>query len=180
LTIDDRIASTPVPYSDSVIDYSYRSLKQTLVNGAMSDDITSEVSLFRRVKNLFLNRDSGSCQTRKEVGALGEKLAVNLLKGLGYEILQTNYRCRQGEIDIIAKQKECLVFVEVRTKKSVDFGTPEESITPAKRDKLISLANAYLQNLDIPPPLWRIDVVAVELTPEGRVHRLEHIENAVS
>jgi putative endonuclease len=146
----------------------------------MSGDITSEISLFRRVKNLLLNRDSGSYQTRKEVGALGEKLAANLLKGLGYEILQTNYRCRQGEIDIIARQKECLVFVEVRTKRSVDFGTPEESVTSVKRDKLISLANAYLQNLENQPPLWRIDVVAVELTPEGGISRLEHIENAVS
>ena len=118
--------------------------------------------------------------TRREVGARGEELAVDFLKGLGYKIVQRNFRCRQGEIDIIAQQGECLVFVEVRTKKSCDFGTPEESVTFSKRERLISLADIYLQNLDSPPPSWRIDVVAVELTPDDKVSRLEHIENAIS
>ena len=118
--------------------------------------------------------------TRREVGAIGESLAVALLKGSGYEILQTNFRCRQGEIDIIARQGECLVFVEVRTKRSREFGTPEESITSSKKEKLIALAEAYLLTLDCPPASWRIDVVAVELAPQGGVQRLEHIENAVN
>lgn len=124
--------------------------------------------------------DKGVSLTRREVGSRGEKLAVDFLKGLGYKIVQMNFRCRQGEIDIIAQQGECLVFVEVRTKKSCDFGTPEESVTYSKREKLISLANIYLQTLDSPPPSWRIDVVAVELTPDDRISRLEHIENAIS
>lgn len=124
--------------------------------------------------------DKGVPLTRREVGSRGEKLAVDFLKGLGYKIVQMNFRCRQGEIDIIAQQGECLVFVEVRTKKSSDFGTPEESVTYSKREKLISLANIYLQTLDSPPPSWRIDVVAVELTPDNKISRLEHIENAIS
>ena len=105
---------------------------------------------------------------------------MDFLKGLGCNIVQMNFRCRQGEIDIIAQQGECLVFVEVRTRKSRDFGTPEESVTLSKREKLVSLAEVYLQTLDSPPPSWRIDVVAVELTPDDRVSRLEHIENAIS
>ncbi len=117
---------------------------------------------------------------RKEVGARGEKLAADFLKKRGYKILQRNYRCREGEIDIIVQKDECLVFVEVRTKKNTAFGTPEESVTLSKREKLISLANAYIQAYDKPPQSWRIDVVAVELTPDNRVSRLEHIENAVS
>ena len=117
---------------------------------------------------------------RKEVGARGEKLAADLLKKRGYKILQHNFRCREGEIDIIAQKGECLVFVEVRTKKNTAFGTPEESVTLSKREKLISLANAYIQDYNKPPQSWRIDVVAVELTPDNRVSRLEHIENAVS
>jgi putative endonuclease len=117
---------------------------------------------------------------RKEVGARGEKLAADFLKKRGYRILQKNFRCREGEIDIIAQKDECIVFVEVRTKKSTAFGTPEESVTLAKREKLISLANTYIQDYDKPPQSWRIDVVAVELTPDNRVSRLEHIENAVS
>jgi putative endonuclease len=117
---------------------------------------------------------------RGEVGARGEKLAAEFLKKRGYKILKRNFRCREGEIDIIAQQGGCLVFVEVRTKKGSGFGTPEESVTLSKREKLISLANAYLQACDNPPASWRIDVVAVELTPDNKVSRLEHIENAVS
>jgi putative endonuclease len=117
---------------------------------------------------------------RKETGAIGEKLAADFLKKRGYKILQRNFRCREGEIDIIARKGECLVFVEVRTKKNTAFGTPEESVTLSKREKLISLANVYLQAFNNPPQSWRIDVVAVELTPDNRVSRLEHIENAVS
>jgi putative endonuclease len=117
---------------------------------------------------------------RKEVGARGEKLAADFLKRRGYKIIQRNFRCREGEIDIIAQKGECLVFVEVRTKKNTAFGTPEESVTLSKREKLISLADAYLQTLRNQPPSWRIDVVAVELTRDNRVSRLEHIENAIS
>lgn len=117
---------------------------------------------------------------RKEIGAIGEKLAADYLKKRGYKIIQRNFRCREGEIDIIAQKGECLVFVEVRTKRNIAFGTPEESVTLAKREKLISLANTYLQSYDNPPLSWRIDVVAVELGPNNKVSRLEHIENAVS
>jgi putative endonuclease len=116
---------------------------------------------------------------RGEVGARGEKLAADYLKRRGYKIFKRNFRCREGEIDIIAQYDDCVVFVEVRTKKGFSFGTPEESVTLSKREKLISLANAYLQACDNLPASWRIDVVAVELTPDNKVSRLEHIENAV-
>jgi len=117
---------------------------------------------------------------RKEIGAIGEKLAVDFLKKRGYKILHKNFRCRGGEIDIIAQQGDCLVFVEVRTKKGSGFGTPEESVTRSKQERLISLANTYLQTCDNPPSSWRIDVVAIELASNNKVSRLEHIENAVS
>jgi putative endonuclease len=117
---------------------------------------------------------------RKEIGAIGEKLAVDFLKKRGYKILHKNFRCRGGEIDIITQQGDCLVFVEVRTKKGSGFGTPEESVTRSKQERLISLANTYLQTCDSPPSSWRIDVVAIELASNNKVSRLEHIENAVS
>jgi len=117
---------------------------------------------------------------RKELGALGEKLAVNFLKRQGYRIMQTNFRCRQGEIDIVAKKDGWLVFVEVRTRKGGGFGTPEESITLAKKEKLISLASIYLQTHDRLPASWRIDVVVVELDESEKVKRLELIENAIT
>jgi putative endonuclease len=119
-------------------------------------------------------------QERKETGAIGERLAADYLKRHGYRIIQRNFRCREGEIDIIAQKSDCLVFVEVRTKRNAAFGTPEESVTFLKRAKLVSLANVYLQAYDKQPLSWRIDVVAVELTPENKVSRLEHIENAIS
>jgi putative endonuclease len=70
--------------------------------------------------------------------------------------------------------------IEVRTKKSLEFGTPEESITSAKMGKLRNVAARYLQTHDNLPSLWRIDVVAIELDPKGKPSRIELIESAVS
>ena len=122
----------------------------------------------------------GTPASRKQLGALGEKIAAEHLRRLGYKIRETNVRRREGEIDIVAQDKDCLVFVEVRTRTGSDFGTPEESITAAKKEKLISLALAYLQTHSDLPSLWRIDVVAIELDQDGRVSRLELIQNAIS
>jgi putative endonuclease len=79
---------------------------------------------------------------------MGEKLACEFLGQNGYKILETNYRCPGGEIDIIAQQKDTLVFIEVRTKTSRKFGGPEESITPVKAARLRTLAAHYGQNHD--------------------------------
>ncbi len=116
---------------------------------------------------------------RQEIGRLGEKLALRHLKKRGYRILDRNFRCRRGEIDIVAEQKDYLVFVEVRTKTTVAFGTPEESITQTKKDHLVAAALTYISEHPKLPPLWRIDVVAIELEQKGRGKRIEIIENAV-
>ena len=116
---------------------------------------------------------------RQEVGKLGEKEARQFLKKRGYRIRETGFRCHHGEIDIIAQRKDCLVFVEVRTKISLDFGTPEESITHAKKEKLIASALTYANTHQNLPSLWRIDVVAIELDDKGHTRRIELIENAV-
>lgn len=116
---------------------------------------------------------------RRETGMLGEKLACDFLGKNGYHILETNYRCPGGEIDIIAQQEDTLVFVEVRTKKSRQFGTPEESITPTKMERLRTVAAHYGQNRSNLPASWRIDVVAIQMDSKGRVSRIEIIENAV-
>ncbi len=116
---------------------------------------------------------------RRDTGILGEKLARDFLKKQGYRILETNYRCPEGEIDIVARYKDFLAFVEVRTKTSLAFGSPEESITPAKKERMRAAALRYQQTHNNLPSLWRIDVVAVELTQKGGVSRIELIENAV-
>jgi putative endonuclease len=117
---------------------------------------------------------------RKDVGILGEKLAKDFLKKKGYRIRDTNFRCRHGEIDVVAEKKGSLIFIEVRTKTGTGFCSPEESVTFAKKEKLIASALAYRdihQNL---PLSWRIDFVAVELDQNGKATRIELIENAVS
>jgi len=116
---------------------------------------------------------------RQEVGKLGEKLAQGFLKKRGYHILETGFRCRSGEIDIVAQRKGCLIFVEVRTKSNLDFGTPEESITQGKKRKLITSALSYISTHQDLPSAWRIDVVAIEIDSEGKVRRIALIENAV-
>lgn len=116
---------------------------------------------------------------RQEVGKLGEKEARKFLKKQGYRIRETGFRCHHGEIDIIAQKKDWLVFVEVRTKSNLDFGTPEESITQAKKERLIASALTYTSTHENLPPLWRIDVVAIELDEKGKPKRIELIENAI-
>jgi len=116
---------------------------------------------------------------RQQVGKLGEKAAQKFLRRRGYRIRETGFRCRRGEIDIIAQQKDYLVFVEVRSKSNLDFGTPEESITQAKKEKLIASALTYTTTHQHIPSLWRIDVVAVELDDRGKTKRIELIENAI-
>jgi len=117
---------------------------------------------------------------RREVGILGEKIAVDYLSKQGYRVMETNFRCREGEIDIVAEKDDFLVFVEVRTRRSTSFVTPEESVTPSKIERLITLGQTYIESHQDLPPSWRIDVVAVELTPEARVSRIELFKNVTS
>ncbi len=116
---------------------------------------------------------------RRALGALGERKAVEYIKKKGYRIVEKNFRCREGEIDVIARHRDYLVFVEVRTRTGSDFGTPEESVTAAKKDKLVSLALSYLQTHRNVPSLWRFDVVAVEVGAGGEVSRIDLIQNAI-
>ncbi|NQT05082.1 MAG: YraN family protein [Dehalococcoidia bacterium] len=116
---------------------------------------------------------------RRDTGNLGEKLAAEFIRKQEYVILQTNYRCPEGEVDIVARQKDCLVFVEVRAKRGREFGSPEESITPAKMERLRRVAAHYCQAHDDISDSWRIDVVAVEIDRQNRPLRIEIIENAV-
>ncbi len=116
---------------------------------------------------------------RQGLGQRGEELARRRLESLGYIILGKNHRTKQGEIDLIAKYEETLVFVEVRTKRGVSFGSPEESITPSKRAHLIASAQEYMDHESLPECDWRIDLVAVEMDSSGRLRRIEVIENAV-
>ena len=117
--------------------------------------------------------------SRRSLGAFGEKYAAGYLARAAYAILDTNVRLKGGEIDIVAREGDTLVLVEVRTRRGGRMGTPEESITPRKAQRLAKLAAEYVQSLATPPAGWRIDVVAVQVAPGGRVSRLELLRNAV-
>jgi putative endonuclease len=119
---------------------------------------------------------------RQGLGAAGERLAVEHLRRRGYRILDTNWRePGLGELDIVAQDGDCLVGVEVRTRRGDLFGSPEESMTPRKQQRLASLVQAWLQanRPDDPEPRWRVDLVAVQMDSTGRLQRLEVIQDSV-
>lgn len=116
---------------------------------------------------------------RRRLGDLGERLAEQHLLASGYRIREKNFRTRSGEIDIIAERGGVLTFVEVRTRRGRAMGSALESVTAAKRRRLVALAEAYGQAREPLPGQWRIDVVAVDLAPDGRLLSLEHVEGAV-
>ena len=117
---------------------------------------------------------------RISLGKRGEDLAVEKLKTLGYEIVTRNFRCTSGEIDVIGLHHEIWVFIEVRTRRGKKFGTPEESVTLRKKQHLLAAAQTYLQDNALHEVNWRIDFVAVELSPKGELLRVDVIENAIN
>jgi putative endonuclease len=116
---------------------------------------------------------------RQETGELGEKLARDYLKKKGYRVVETNFNCRRGEIDIVTKHKDWMVFVEVRSKSTFGFGTPEESITTGKKRRVKAAVYYYLSQLEKQPKYWRIDVIVMEIDENGKASRLEHIQSAI-
>jgi putative endonuclease len=117
---------------------------------------------------------------RRGLGRRGEELAVSELVRRGYEIRQRNWRCSEGEIDVVAEHDGWVVFVEVRTRRGRALGTPEVSITAAKRARLIRVAEVYLAESEPREVDWRIDVVAVEMSRRGKLLRIDVYENAVT
>jgi putative endonuclease len=116
----------------------------------------------------------------KSFGNEGEDIASDYLKKNGYEIIERNYRFHKGEIDIVAKDKETnyLVFVEVKSRKSLEYGEPEYAITPAKSKQLKRMANYYLLDNHIQNHDCRLDVITVLLTPSNPP-LINHYKNAI-
>ncbi len=114
-----------------------------------------------------------------DLGKWGEDVAARYLQSKGYEILGRNWSCEEGEIDIVALDNETLVIVEVRTRTSDAYGTPEESLTRDKRRHIQQAALSYLQEHDRFDTSWRIDVVAIDAHRCGSVDRIAHYESAI-
>lgn len=111
---------------------------------------------------------------RLSLGKKGEELACRFLRGKGYTIVQRNYRGRSGEIDIVARDGACLVFVEVKTRSDQRFGTPFEALTPRKQAKLHRVALEYLGEHGGVDQHCRIDVVGVAAGDETKVELLQN------
>lgn len=114
---------------------------------------------------------------RIELGKIGEALALKYLKRHGYKILEQNYRSQFGEIDIIAKDKEILTFIEVKTRKSSEFGLPQESVDIHKQRQIAKVALIYLAKRNIEEIDCRFDIVAIT-SLLGQKPKIELIKNA--
>ncbi len=116
---------------------------------------------------------------KQELGNRGEKVAAAYLKSRGYKIIAFNYRCVLGEIDIIAAKKDVLVFIEVKSRTNLNYGYPQEGITPKKQYRLRNIAQCYLKEKGIRDVSCRFDVVSILF--DGRKEQpisIELIDNA--
>jgi putative endonuclease len=111
---------------------------------------------------------------RAALGKYGEELAARHLTGAGMALLDRNWRCREGEIDLVLRDGDALVVCEVKTRTSNDHGTPHEAISDAKLERLRLLGERWAQAHGVRPPETRVDLVAVLRPPRGR-SRLEHV-----
>ena len=114
---------------------------------------------------------------RVKLGRRGEELAVAELVRRGYEIVTRNWRCQAGEVDVVVRRDDTWTFFEVRTRRGRDFGTPEESLTPGKQQRMVDVALTYLGEHDLSNVDWRVGLVAVEMRRAGQLLRIEVYES---
>jgi putative endonuclease len=115
---------------------------------------------------------------RREIGQTGEWLAARHLFAKGFRLLEHNYRCDQGEIDLIAEDRGTLVFVEVKTRKSLASGAPEEAVDREKRRRICRAAKWFLEPWKRWPLPIRFDIVGIELDENDRVKEIRHTRGA--
>ena len=114
---------------------------------------------------------------RQAVGAYGERVAAKHLEAEGLVILERNWRCSDGELDLVLRDGDDIVFCEVKTRRGGRFGTPAEAVVHRKVLKLRHLANRYMRESGVRAREMRFDVIEVLLPPRG-AHRVEHIRSA--
>ena len=113
---------------------------------------------------------------KKELGKKGEELALRFLKKKGYQIIEKNYACKMGEMDIIAKEKDTLAFIEVKTRTSTTFGPPQLAVNSTKQRQLSKVALNFLKEKQLEDVKARFDVVAILFGP--KVEKIELIKDA--
>lgn len=115
---------------------------------------------------------------RQAVGRLGEELAARFLEEKGFQVVERNFRCRLGELDLIGWDKQTLVFVEVRTRSSTSFASPEESVNQRKQQRLRRLAAWYQAAIIRHEVDCRFDVITVLLSKAGKIQKINHLVGA--
>jgi putative endonuclease len=114
---------------------------------------------------------------KQSLGAWGEAVAAEYLSSLGYEVVARNVRTSYGEIDLIVRKPEQIIFVEVKARSSQEFGHPEEAVTASKQQHMLDAAQSYLQEHELEGD-WRVDVISV-LRHKGQPPEIVHFENAL-
>ncbi len=114
---------------------------------------------------------------RHEVGREGENYATEYLQKQGYKIIQRNFECRQGEIDIIAKDKNEYVFIEVKTRQNFNYGMPSEAVTQVKQNHILKVAQYYLYIHKLENAFTRFDVIEVYKT-NGKFY-INHLKQII-
>lgn len=125
------------------------------------------------------NREESQGKRNRSLGARGEQAAARFLERRGYEILERNWCCHAGEADIIAKDEDTIVFVEVKTRKRCDHGFPSEAVTPQKRNRYEKIALAYLADYDQVDYPVRFDVISIVVIGSAKA-MIRHQINAFS
>lgn len=123
----------------------------------------------------WTDRGADKMASNIEKGSKGELIAKNYLQTNGYKILEMNYRNKQGEIDIIALKDDVLVFIEVKSRTSINFGYPYEAVNKKKRDKIIKTSYYFIKENNYHNYQVRYDIIEIYLTENIKIN---HIENA--
>ena len=149
--------------------------------GVGTPEITPSFSSFRTERKGVLRSERSSMPTlKRQLGDLGEEIAANYLKKLGYQILDRNYRKKCGELDIVTRFKKDIVFAEVKSQREGTKFFPAQNVTYFKQQRLIRAARSWLLENKIPPEgQWQIDVIVVKLNSDSGAPEIEHIKNAV-
>lgn len=116
---------------------------------------------------------------RTSLGERGERAACEFLKEQGYEILEKNYTCKLGEIDVIARRQGRLAFIEIKTRTSTQFGLPQEAVDLRKQEKIVKVAQWYIKEKNLGRTPVSFDVVAI-LWEEGKAPGIRLIPDAFS
>lgn len=115
---------------------------------------------------------------KKDIGSLGEDISESYLKDLGYKVLDKNFRCKCGEIDLIAVKNGYICFIEVKSRYDISFGIPAESVSSSKQHKIYKTAEVYIMKKNIVNFNYRFDVMEIILNHDNNDFLVNHIEDA--